>query len=101
LLRHYRFLSGALTRSLLNCLLGLFAQNLNIIPQLAIFVRVFLNFNVIYRQINYEFAVRILDLDLDIHASWHVQPHQHVNSLCVRVKYIDQAIVRTDFKMLM
>ena len=42
----------------------------------------------------------ILDLDLNIHTGGHVQPHQHINCLRIRIEYIDQAVVRTYFKML-
>ena len=42
-----------------------------------------------------------LDFDFDIHARRHVQTHQHVNRLGIRVKNINQAIVRAYLEMLM
>lgn len=43
---------------------------------------------------------RCLDLDLNIHASRQVEPHQHVNRLRIGVENINQTIVRPNLKVL-
>jgi hypothetical protein len=42
-----------------------------------------------------------LDFNLDIHTRRKVEPHQHINRLGIWIEYIDQTVVRADFKMLM
>jgi len=41
----------------------------------------------------------VLDLNFDIHTSRHVQAHQHVDGLGIRIKHVDQPVVGADLKV--
>lgn len=43
---------------------------------------------------------RRLDLDLDVHASWQIEPHQGLNRLCARFEHVNQTSVSADLKLI-